>query len=445
MKYCRWKSALALICASLLAFSFAGCAGAPPEKTETTAALETAAPAEAVTEAPAEPEYDPTAAIEKTVLYDENDFTVTALELVREENQAVFRFRMENMGREPLQVRSSLAGASAVTVNHLSLADAPGQWDIDVGYSVEGEYVFPLETLKQYGISAISEISFVLYTDSFSTGVLTVHTQAPMVTLEEMLREEKELPDWKVEELREDGTYEQGKVRQTMTAIVQDASGNELLFLGLENTGDQPMILEMLSSQINGLTLPTFYGDMVLMPGTMGFVRVNLTEEWEENNLSQLGMEKIGSFRLRVNLYDSNREPIGTDGCMETVLDDTVPEFAVQGEPIWDKDGLEVYQLGCFDVPYDPESVGLCLVWHNTSGVPVGATPCNLSINGTGVSVGGDSITAGTEESVLGYVAVSRAELEEAGLTTSGTWEMSLMTRVGNEKKLETGFTAEIS
>lgn len=443
MKYYRKKNVLVMLSASLLVLSLAACESEQPPEIAASV-TETTVPATVSTEAPTEPAFDFSGTMEKTLLYDDHNFTVTATELRYEENQAVFCFRMENTGMEPLLIKSTQAGAPVVTVNDLFIPNAPEQWEIPVGYYVDGEYVFPYETLKEYGISAISRIQFELYSDSFTTGVMTVQTEAPFISFQEQLQSHAQELGWTVKELKEESGYASGGVNHVLTALVQDGEDQEILFLGFENTTDKVLVLDAVSSELNGLTVPTFYGDMALMPKTMGIIRVNLTREQEENILGALGMDKIGSFRLNLKLYDGSRKMLGEPGCLETVLDESVPMYAHQGEPVWDADGLSAVSLGCHDLPSDPQMTGLYLVWSNASKETIGATPCNLKIGGTSISCSADNVTVEPGSYVLSYVAVSKMDLEEAGLTASGTWEMSLMTRVKNEKKLQDGFMVQV-
>ena len=166
-----------LLLAGMLALALAGCGGGSAETqadsgdAETSEAIEQEAEATGDTEAEAEAEVEeepeveevPFPTIEETVLYDNEGVKVVATSLEKDESgyNAVLTLHLENNRDEPLRIFANYGSINGIMVSGWTYQAFEA--DLEPNSSTDTDMSVSLNTLEEYGIETIGDISMYLY------------------------------------------------------------------------------------------------------------------------------------------------------------------------------------------------------------------------------------------------------------------------------------------
>ena len=370
--------------------------------TETTAVTETTVPTEP---APVW-DFDTAPVIDKTLLYEGEGLKITALDLRYEADRAILRFRMENSDQRDFYLCWNESSSPLLGVNGRYVPVSGDFLPIYTGESLEYSMELPYETLLDLGIRSISQISFCLTEQDFSTGILTVSTKADCPSFWETVTEEPQSLSWKVLYSSDVCAFQNKEIRHTGSALIETEQGKQLFFLDFENTSRDIRVLYPCEAALNGLHLAQ-YGDMItLLPGGHGQIVIDLKQWNDDNYLDVLGIDGIGTLELQLAVYTEKRESLLRPTSLKITVDESQPAFTGAGKVVYEEAPIALSYVGTFPArSQETGDLNLVLIWNNRTDGPFMCQAESLTYNDKEVPIYKNSLRL--ENNGLGILTIT--------------------------------------
>ncbi len=210
-------------------------------------------------------DFDKKVTIEKSVIYNENDITITAEKIEYNNYNVSLVVKLENKSEEDFEILSGATGYSVNSVNGYMISDGYLNCELKAGETVTEEIDFGYENLLTLGFTEIAdiEIGFSLKgakSGYIYTGPLTVKTSASELydhkesayqkcmkngALEKML-------DCSVDYFATDDFYENSLAR-ILSMAVMSTEENTVLCVEVENLSNKQIYVRIEDMCINGV------------------------------------------------------------------------------------------------------------------------------------------------------------------------------------------------
>ena len=306
------------------------------------------------------------AAIEETVLYDEEGLKIIAKELTFSDYDMEIKLRIENSSEKALSVTSNTLGYSCNAVNGKMIEDgyihaqlAPGKNSIETAD-------FGLQELMISGITEIAEIElgFTISDEDYNytyTGPLMLHTN---------LSEEhdpaadsyrkainsgffQEKYGYRVKSFIEEDLPSGDYVTVLSEAVINNKDGASSLFLELLNTSDEAVDAAISGIALNGLKV-TFgnWDSVTILGGHTATLSVKLENVLEKEFAEVLGIREYTLFNadICVEKADDSLEEL-EEFPIEIRISDADASYDTSGDVVYDAEGIRVISKGFHEDP----------------------------------------------------------------------------------------------
>lgn len=428
---------------------------------EGSAPLPSGAPAlPAQTDAPSQPAgepapvFAPTATLEETVLVDEGDVKITATGLKYTAYEVKVSLTLENNTDKSLSFRSGTMGYSCNSVNGYMVGDGYLNADVAAGKKSNESVSFDIDELTLLGLTDIADIELgfdiadeqheaYLQTgprqlktsaaDSYDYGANTYRAAILNGGLAKALGF---TVDGDSGELQFDGKG----VRVISQTLITNSSGEQALFVEVENTTGDTVFTSVGDVAVNGLGIQsgTWSTDWV-SPGKRRIVSMSLSTMLEDSQRAAFGLEQIGAVSYSFGFKDMDGDALVLPKTL-TLSGPNGGSYDPSGEEVYQENGVRIVYKGLVpdDFEYSDDIHILLLVENG------GDQPLSFDIDSNSVSVNGYmtsalcySRTVAPGGSAVLDVELADYSLEEngiAGLEDIAEVELTFEIRDGNYK-----------
>ena len=437
------KKSIALLLVSCLLLALAACSPTESSSSEPgpssssissdTAAQEPESDAvEETSSAPQEsvPSFDTTATIQETVLYEENGVKITATGLECSLSQVALDLTIENNSSQDLSFSSATLGYSCNAVNGIMVDDGYVNCEVAAGKIANETVSFSTQQLLLYGIDRVSRIQMgFTITDADYNSIYTDPTVV-QTSIGESYKQpadcfQKAVQNSAIQSglgftlsyFQTESIFDQNGVQVVSSGLLQNSSGEQMLFLEVVNTGEQPVYFSTSDIAFNGLVVHSYnWSSDLILPGARRVVTIDPGKVFEEEFWSAYGMENLGSVAMNVILRDQDGNDLTTAALLQVKLAQDVPAVNAEGIEVYNANGIRIVSKQLAVDGLD-RTCALLLV-QNTSGqsVDVGVAYDSLSVGGvmTDFSCSDQTIP----DSGLGALVVCLSDWEDSGSTS---------------------------
>lgn len=340
-----------------------------------------------------------TAAIEETVLVDEQGIRITATGLNFTPYSVEVVLTLENNSDTDLSFASGTMGYSCNSVNGYMMAGGYLYCDVPGGKKVSETVSFLSDSLQLCGIREVAEIElgFDISDDRYNhfyTGPRQIQISAfasfdPQQNAYQQTITGKAAQNAYQYELlsySDDVLYQQNDLSVISAALIRNQDGGDALLLEAWNQADQTTYLVAEDIAINGLTVySSMWTAETINPGKRALLDMDLSSLLSDAQRTACGIDGIGTVSFTLKQTDAKgvalTEPVN------------VTVSCPGGSSTYDATGLEVYsdlgiRLIAKDIIVDDteysSTMHLLLLAENNSGIDIRISDAydSLSING---------------------------------------------------------------
>lgn len=351
----------------------------PEEETEEEAEIE---PREET--APAEPrEFQKTASIEETVLYEENGVRITAVGLEYGNYNAELKLLIENDTEEELSFVAGSVGYNVNSVNGYMTSDGYLNCDVAPGKKANDSVSFGYDALAFCGIYELAdlEIGFCISNEDYDrtyTGPCRIVTSAAesydygtdsylcAVTDDAALR----ALGCSARTFSEETLYENGGVSVVSAGLLRNEDGEDALVLEVRNESDETAYVATEGIALNGLTVcGSGWSQDTLNPGKTCVVTVRLSNLIEPEFAEAYGIREVGSVSLDFGVCDEYGNALGEAETITVTVPGAESGFSAEGTEVYNANGVRLIVKGIYEDPWEYSGdLHLLMLAENTSG-----------------------------------------------------------------------------
>lgn len=413
---------------------------APPPSEASALPAQTDAPSRPAGE-PA-PTFDPTATLEETVLVDESDVKITATGLKYTAYEVKVSLTLENNTDKNLSFRSGTLGYSCNSVNGYMVDGGYLNADVAAGKKSNESVAFDIGELSILGLPDIAdiELGFDIADDHHETYLQTGPRQLKTST--------EDSYDYGADTYRAaildgglaktlgftvDGDsgelqFDEKGVRVISQTLITNSSGEQALFVEVENTTGDTVFASVGDVAVNGLGVQsgTWSTDWV-SPGKRRIISMSLSSMLEDSQRTAFGLEQIGAVSYSFGFKDMDGDALVLPKTL-TLSGPGGRGYDPSGEEVYQENGVRIVYKGL--VPDDFEysdDIHILLLIENSSGQPL-----NFDIDTNSVSVNGymTSALCYSRTTAPGGSAILDVELTDYSLEENGITGLEDITEV---------------
>lgn len=402
------------------------------------------------------PAFDPTATLEETVLVDEGDVKITATGLKYTAYEVKVSLTIENNTDKNLSFRSGTLGYSCNSVNGYMVDGGYLNADVAAGKKSNESVAFDIGELSILGLPDIAdiELGFDIADDQhetyLQTGPRQLNTSAAdgydygadtyrAAILDGGLAKALGFTvDCDSEELQ----FDEKGVRVISQTLITNSSGEQALFVEVENTTGDTVFASVGDVAVNGLGIQsgTWSTDWV-SPGKRRVVSMSLSTMLEDSQRAAFGLEQIGAVSYSFGFKDMDGDALVLPQTL-TLSGPGGGSYDPSGDEVYQESGVRIVYKGLMpdDFEYSDDIHILLLVENG------GDQPLSFDIDSDSVSVNGYmtsalcySRTVSPGSSGVLDVELADYSLEEngiAGLEDVAEIELTFEIRDGNYKTM---------
>ena len=375
------KKLLSLLLTLLLVVSLAACGaddapsqanGDSPAQTQWDASQDTVLP-----------EFQKTATIQETVLYDEHEVRITATALTYDSNAVELSLILENNSAENLQFISNSMGYSCNSVNGYMIVDGYLNCDVAAGKKANDTISISYDTLRIYGIFEIAdiEIGFDIVDEEYDhiySGPRQVKTSAadsynystPCYRETIASQAAQRTFGYTVPYFSDEVLHSQDGFAILSSCLMEREDGARVLLLEVQNTSTQPVDISTRDIALNGLGVysSTWSYDTVAS-GKTGIITLILSDVLDEGFWSIYGIEDVGSVTLTLCFSDEEGTDLSAPATITVTNQDVESSFSKDGKEIYNERDIRIVQKDVVkeDSDYSGDILALLLVENNTN------------------------------------------------------------------------------
>lgn len=311
--------------------------------------------AEVVTEAK---EFDKSATIEETILFDDQGIKITATGLSFERYYgAVLSLIIENSNDFDVTV---LSGSTSFDWNYVNGYMASGyvHEKVAAGKKAMTKISFDLDELKLCGINGISEfgLAFLVQKEDYSTlletGLIVLKTSfeaSDDSTFKEMIasNELQKTAGYTVHYLSTDVSLESRLVKLKSVSLLSNQNGEQSAFLEIENLSENPVYVQVRDTTVNGLQLYSgLWSSKAIAPGKTRVVDVKFQSmTYDKNVFDLLGIQTVSSMEIQIDVANKELESMETNTAFFRIADKDITAIN-QSKELYSDNDIQISYLG---------------------------------------------------------------------------------------------------
>jgi hypothetical protein len=337
------------------------------------------------------------ATIKETVLVDKDGIKVTAKELTYTRYEAKLELAIENNSSKDVTLMSGTLGYSCNSVNGVMFSGGYFNCDVKAGKKAKESISFSYNDLQMYGINEIADIELGIYS---STGDLD-YTYYPVAQIRTSAADSYSYDSasyrndfrssamqsensYKVVYAAEDKLYETDDVSIVSETLVENSSGDPMLFVEAVNNSAYQSRISVSDICINGLQVSSGrWTNELINPGKTAFIDINLASVFDKSYWEMFGFNEIKNVRLGIGQSDFEGKNESKPETIVITVSDSDVSADTSGIVAYDEGGVRVICKGIAGGRYDfDKDLYLMMLVENNCGHKIYIDDDNVSING---------------------------------------------------------------
>jgi len=398
------KRILAILLAVLTLFTLSACGKESVENTPSPAPEQTVAPepeqtAESSPGGGTSDPFDPSAAMEETVLVDESDVKVTATGLKYTANSLKINLAIENNSGKNLSFRCGTIGYSCNSVNGYMTDEGYLNASVAAGKKINETVSFSSDELSLMGFTDIADIELGFniiddqYDDYLQTGPRQLKTSIAdsynysTDTYRESITDSSKAKEFgfTVNHDSEELVYDQKGVRVLSQTLVTNSSGEQALFVEVENTSTEMVYVAVGDVSVNGLGIQSgIWFTNWISAGKRRVIPLELYSMLGKAHQEAFGIDEIGSVTYSLTVEDIDFDALVNPQQIAFSTPDG-GSYDSSGEELYQGDGIRVVSKGLAPDSFDlSDDIHVLLLVENN-----GSEALNFDVGYDTVSVNG--------------------------------------------------------
>ena len=344
-------------------------------------------------------EFQKTASIEETILYNSDDILITATELGYTDYSADISVVIENNSEKDLTFISNSIGYSCNSVNGYMIADGYINSSVAAGKKANETLSLSYDMLRLYGIFEIAdiEIGFDISDDEYNhiyTGPCQVRTSiADQYDYQRQSYRETVVSDgaagyfgYTIPYFSDKALYDQGGIKVASSLFMEKNDDGSALLLEVENNAEESVRVTMADIYLNGLGVYSgTWSSKNINPGKKGILDLDFSTLLADELRDAYGIQSVGTVTLTMEFENQEGEKIGDPATITVENSDVVSEFSQEGEEVYNSDSIRIVMKGVIeeDSEYSGDMYVLLMVENKTSeNITITDVYDSLAVNG---------------------------------------------------------------
>lgn len=373
---------------------------APPDPTpsQTAEAVPTDAPTQPGGQEPGAV-FAPTATMEETVLVDEEGVKITATGLKYTAYEVKVSLTLENNTEQDLSFRSGTLSYSCNSVNGYMVDGGYLNIDVSAGKKSNESISFNIKELNVFGLSDIADIELgfdILYdqyktylqtgprplktslADSYDYGVDTYRAAISGGGLAQTLGLTVDYDSAEV-------SFDERGVRVLSQTLLTNSSGEQALFVEVENTTGEMILATVGDVSVNGLGVQSgSWSTSRVNPGRRRIVTLPLSSILEDSERAAFGIDRIGSVSYSFEIKDLEQDTLVLPQTL-TLSASGGGSFDASGEELYQGSGVRIVCKGLAPDSSDySDDIHILLLVENSGSFPLVFDVANNSVSVNG-------------------------------------------------------------
>lgn len=379
-------------------------------------------------------EFQKTAMIEETVLYDAQDVRITATGLSYNNTSVDINLDIENNSNKDLSFTACTLGYSCNSVNGYMIPDGYLNCDVTAGKKANDIITFSYDALMVYGIFELSdiELGFTITDDDYNniyTGPCPLKTSLADTHnydtpyYREMITS-KALQNafaYSVSYFSDDSLYDQNGISIVSSALCVNKDDEAVLLLEIVNGSNETVDVTTSQVSVNGLGVysGTWSVDMI-NPGKTCIATLSLSD-MANGMLTEYGVKEVGTVSLSMSFKNSDGNDISTPTDLTITNPDAKVKFDSKGDEIYNDNDIRIISKGIVkDNSEYSDDLYLLLLVENNSANPIVLDDVydSFSINGYMMDASMDYTEVKNNTSSVVPIKLWSTYLEENDITS---------------------------
>lgn len=379
-------------------------------------------------------EFQKTAMIEKTVLYDEQNVRITATGLSYNNASVDINLEIENNSDKDLSFYACTLGYSCNSVNGYMIPDGYLNCDVSAGKKAADSVTFSYDALMFYGIFELADIELGFdiadadynhfYTGPCQLKTSLAETHDYTATSYRKTITSKALQDafgYSVSYFSEEPLYEQNGISIVSSALCKNQDEEPLLLLEITNDSTEIVYTTTSNFYINGLGVcrGTWSADMI-NPGKTYIATLSLSD-MADGMLTEYGVKDVGTVSLSMSFKNSDGNDISAPTDLTITNPDVKPKFDAKGNEVYQDHDIRILSKGIVQDPSEgSDDLYLLLLVENNSANPVILDDVydSFSLNGYMMDASFDCTEVKNASSAILTIKLWSIYLEELDVTS---------------------------
>ena len=328
-------------------------------------------------------EFKKGATIEETILVDEYNVRITAVELSYGNYAAELTLVIENNSDKDLSFIAESFGYSCNSINGYMVPEGYLNCDVAAGKKARDSISISYDTLMLYGIFEIAdiEIGFDISDDDYNhtyTGPCSILTTAadgydystPVYRENIASKGSQAEYDYSVLYFSTDTVYEENGLVIASQAVVENQNGESILLLEVVNNSDTAVGVSTTNIDINGLRVcDSTWSYDTINPGKTAIVNVDFSSVLDPEYWDIYGITEVGNAALKVSFKNDDNEEISNPAFLSIDIPGANNSFSMEGTEVYNGNGVRIISKGVYADPSKySDDLHILMVAENTSG-----------------------------------------------------------------------------
>lgn len=385
---------------------------------------------EMVTEEAGFEEFQKTASIEETVLFESDDILITATGLEYTEYSADITIVIENNSDKDLTFISNSIGYSCNSVNGYMIQDGYINSSVPAGKKANETLSFSYDMLRLYGIFEIAdvEIGFDISDNDYNhvyTGPCQIRTSiADQYDYQKQYYRETIVSDGAAEYFgytipcfSDEALYDQDGIKVASSVFMEKNEDESALLLEVENNTEQSVrvIMEDIGLNELGVYSGTWSSESV-NPGKKAILDLDFSALLDDGLQDAYGLQSVGSVTLTMKFENQDGETIADPITVTVENPDVTAEFSKEGEEVYNSENIRIVMKDVIadDSEYSGDIYVLLQVENKTSeNITITDLYDSLAVNGFMLDGTMSSVNVKGGSNAIMKIQLWQSELEE--------------------------------
>lgn len=340
-------------------------------------------------------DFDTTATVEETVIFENENVKITVNELSYERRAAILELTFENNTDKDLTFLCGTYGYCCNSVNGYMTGFGYISCDVVAGKKGIDTLRFEYDELRVFGINEIAdiELGFSIHDDEYNyeyTGPLQIKTSlyddydhtknAFQLNIDSDAL--KNTLEYETLHFSTDSVYEENGIRHLSSAVIKN-DDETILLLEIENVTNEMFKIAASNIYLNDLLVDySHYESYTINPGKRAIVNIVASDALAEDYWYVYGIEDIGSFGVSLNLRDMDGEDISKEKSIEIEFDKNAVLFDTSGVELYKDDDIRIIQKTIVENPSEYSSdINVFLLVENTAEETLKVTDVSRSLS----------------------------------------------------------------